>query len=76
MGRNGGTGEPELHPRGMRCCGELALAGRQEKLRRLWRACASLIPPCGSPISRMFPLRRPEDLANWVEGLRLAGLPE
>jgi tetratricopeptide (TPR) repeat protein len=54
-----------------------ALAGRLEEARKVAARFLEVVP--GARISRAHPLyylRRPEDLARYVEGLRLAGLPE
>ena len=55
-----------------------ALAGRSEKAQKIMARLRQLNPVLR--ISNLAdvtpPLRRPEDLANWEEGLRKAGLPE
>jgi adenylate cyclase len=55
-----------------------ALVGRLEEARKVAARFLEVVPEArisraGAPI---FNLRRPEDLARYVEGLRLAGLPE
>src|SRR6266498_1540156 len=54
-----------------------ALAGRSEKAQKIMARLRQLNPVLR--ISNLAdvtpPLRRPEDLANWEEGLRKAGLP-
>ena len=53
-----------------------ALAGRLEEARNVAARFLEIFPDLG--ISRVAPFyfRRPEDLAGYIEGLRLAGLPE
>jgi tetratricopeptide (TPR) repeat protein len=55
-----------------------ALAGRPEKAQKLMARLRQLDPVLRiSNLSDVAaPLRRPEDLAKWEEGLRKAGLPE
>ena len=53
-----------------------ALAGRLEEARKVAARLLELFPEVRVSRSPPFYLRRPEDLARFVEGLRLAGLPE
>jgi TolB-like protein/Flp pilus assembly protein TadD len=54
-----------------------ALAGRMDEARRAMQHVRRLDPAlCISNIGEWVVLRRPEDLATFVEGLRKAGLPE
>jgi tetratricopeptide (TPR) repeat protein len=55
-----------------------ALAGRLEKAQKLMARLRQLDPAlCISNLADVIPpLRRPEDLARYEEGLRKAGLPE
>jgi hypothetical protein len=54
-----------------------ALAGRPDEARKATERLLQLNPTlhvAGAPSLQM--IRRPEDLARWTNGLRLAGLPE
>jgi TolB-like protein len=54
-----------------------ALAGRQEEAQQAVKRLLQLDPAlCISNLKDRYPLRRPEDLARWADGLRKAGLPE
>lgn len=54
-----------------------ALAGRMTEARNAMARLRKLMPDLRiSNLKDFFPLRRPEDLANFVDGLRKAGLPE
>ena len=54
-----------------------ALAGRTEQAQKAITRLRQLDPAFRvSDIKRLVTLRRPEDLARYEEGLRLAGLPE
>jgi adenylate cyclase len=54
-----------------------AMAGRLEDARRAVDILRELAPGFRiAQVPTLFPLRRPEDLAKYCEGLRLAGLPE
>jgi TolB-like protein/Flp pilus assembly protein TadD len=54
-----------------------ALAGRLADAERAVARLRQLQPQLRiSDLMDLFPLRRPEDRARWVEGLRKAGLPE
>jgi tetratricopeptide (TPR) repeat protein len=54
-----------------------ALAGRLDQAHRAMARLRQIDPALRvSDLSRMFPFRRPEDLARYEEGLRKAGLPE
>jgi hypothetical protein len=53
-----------------------ALAGRLADAGRAAARMRQLQPQlCISDLMVLFPLRRPEDRARWMEGLRMAGLP-
>ena len=54
-----------------------ALAGQQEDAKQAVKRLLQLDPAlCISNLKDRYPLRRPEDLARWSDGLRKAGLPE
>jgi len=54
-----------------------ALAGRLDQAHRAMAQLRQIDPALRvSDLRRMFPFRRPEDLARYEEGLRKAGLPE
>ena len=54
-----------------------ALGGRLGEARRAAALLSELAPNFRiAQVRTLFPLRRPEDLAKYSEGLRLAGLPE
>jgi len=54
-----------------------ALAGRLDQAQKAAAPLRQIDPKFRvSDFRRMFPFRRPEDLARWEEGLRKAGLPE
>jgi TolB-like protein/class 3 adenylate cyclase len=54
-----------------------AIAGRFDEARKAVAQLRRLSPAFRiSQFGNVFPLRRPEDLAKFVEGLRKAGLPE
>lgn len=54
-----------------------ALGGRLEQAKKVAGRVRELSPQFRIAQARsLFPLRRPEDLAKYCEGLRLAGLPE
>jgi len=54
-----------------------ALAGRLDQAHKAMARLRQIDPRLRvSDIRRMFPFRRPEDLARYEEGLRKAGLPE
>jgi tetratricopeptide (TPR) repeat protein len=54
-----------------------ALAGRPDQAHKAMARLRQIDPALRvSDIKRMFPFRRPEDLARLEEGLRKAGLPE
>jgi TolB-like protein/class 3 adenylate cyclase len=54
-----------------------ALAGQLADAKRAMGRLRQLDPSLRmSDVQILFPLKRPEDLARWMEGLRLAGLPE
>jgi Flp pilus assembly protein TadD len=54
-----------------------AMIGRHEQARSAMARLRKLDPALRiSNLKHLITFRRPEDLANWVEGLRKAGLPE
>jgi tetratricopeptide (TPR) repeat protein len=54
-----------------------ALTGRQEAAQQAVERLRQLDPALRiSNLKDRYPLRRPEDLARWADGLRRAGLPE
>ena len=54
-----------------------ALAGRRSEAERAIAHLRQLEPALRvADLRDLFPIRRPEDIARWEEGLRLAGLPE
>src|SRR5262249_23546698 len=54
-----------------------ALAGHANKAQEAMAHLRELDPSLRvSNLTEVFPLRRPEDFAKFVEGLRKAGLPE
>jgi TolB-like protein len=54
-----------------------ALAGRMEEARQTMQRLRQNDPALRlSTLKDWLPIRRPEDFARWVEGLRKAGLPE
>src|SRR5690242_5813056 len=54
-----------------------ALAGRLDEARRAMEHLRELDPTlCVSHLTDWIPIRRPEDLATFADGLRKAGLPE
>jgi hypothetical protein len=53
------------------------VAGQLEQARELISRLRQISPAFRvSEVKNLFPLRRPEDLATYEEGLRKAGLPE
>jgi adenylate cyclase len=54
-----------------------ALAGRPEVAEKAVARLRQLRPQLRvSDLMEIFPLRRPEHRAKWVEGLRIVGIPE
>jgi TolB-like protein len=54
-----------------------ALAGRTDEARRAMQRLRQLDPTlCISSLTNYLPIRRPQDLAVFADGLRTAGLPE
>ena len=54
-----------------------ALSGNAERARQVMTTLLQMWPRMSIANQRgIHPLRRPEDSARWIEGLRLAGLPE
>jgi adenylate cyclase len=54
-----------------------AMAGRDDEMRKAVARLREIDPTTGiSNFTNVWPLRRPEDLANFETGLRLTGLPE
>lgn len=54
-----------------------ALSGRMDKAKQAMQRLHELDPAlCVSNLKEWLPIQRPEDLARFADGLRLAGLPE
>ena len=54
-----------------------ALAGRMTEAKKTMARLRELMPNLRiSNLSELFPLRRPQDVSNFADGLRKAGLPE
>jgi tetratricopeptide (TPR) repeat protein len=54
-----------------------AYTGNLEEARRIMARALQINPAMRiAQIGKFLALRRPEDLAKWAEGLRLAGMPE
>jgi hypothetical protein len=54
-----------------------ALAGRLGEAKKAMAHVCHLEPKLRmSNLNELFPIRRPEDLTRWAEGMRKAGLPE
>jgi tetratricopeptide (TPR) repeat protein len=54
-----------------------ALAGRLEEAQKPISRLLSIDPEhCIAKVLKLSPIRRPQDIARYAEGLRLAGLPE
>lgn len=54
-----------------------ALVGNIEEARKILAQFRTLVPWMRiSHFEDTFTLRRPQDMARWIEGFRLAGLPE
>jgi TolB-like protein/Tfp pilus assembly protein PilF len=54
-----------------------ALAGRMTEAKKAMARLRELMPNVRiSNLSELFPLRRPQDVSNFADGLRKAGLPE
>jgi tetratricopeptide (TPR) repeat protein len=54
-----------------------ALSGRTEEAEKIMQQLLQLNPTLRiSHLKDVYPFRRPEDLANLIDGLRKAGLPE
>ena len=69
--------QPVYHPALLIAAASNALAGRLEEARNAIARLRQLNPtPHISNLKNQIPLRRPEDLARYAEGLRKAGLPD
>jgi tetratricopeptide (TPR) repeat protein len=69
--------EPNYHPAAIVKAASNALAGRIEDARHAMDQLRQIDPTLRiSNLKDRHPIRRPADLARFVEGLRLAGLPE
>jgi tetratricopeptide (TPR) repeat protein len=69
--------EPNYHPAAIVKAASNALAGRTEDARCAMDRLRQIDPALRiSNLKERHPIRRPADLARFVEGLRLAGLPE
>jgi tetratricopeptide (TPR) repeat protein len=68
---------PNLHPALRISAASHALAGRLEKAQGALLRLRQVDPDLRvSKLKHLTPLRRPEDLAKYEEGMRRAGLPE
>jgi TolB-like protein/Flp pilus assembly protein TadD len=68
--------KPEYHPALRVAAASNALAGRMDEAHTAMARSLRLNPtPHISNLKNQIPLRRPEDLARYAEGLRKAGLP-
>jgi tetratricopeptide (TPR) repeat protein len=69
--------EPNYHPAAIVTAASHALAGRIEEARQAMERLRQIDPTLRiSNLKDRHPLRRPDDLARFAEGLRRAGLPE
>jgi TolB-like protein len=69
--------KPEYHPALRVAAASNALAGRMDEARSAMTRSVRLYPtPHISNLKNQIPLRRPEDLARYAEGLRKSGLPD
>ena len=69
--------KPDYHPALRIAAASHALAGRlKEAQNAIARSRRLDSTPHISNLKNQIPLRRPEDLARYAEGLRKAGLPE
>jgi hypothetical protein len=77
MGGEGISDLPTFLPAVTIIAASNALAGRMEEARRAMQHLRQLDPALHvSNLTNWFPIRRPEDFAKWLDGLRKAGLPE
>jgi hypothetical protein len=73
----GAHGTAELRPCAAYICGQLCNGRREKDAKRAVSHLRRLYPTHRiSVLKTQMPLRRLEDLAKWVEGLRKIGLPE
>jgi TolB-like protein len=69
--------EPKYHPAAIVTAASNALAGRTEQAHRAMEHLLRIDPTLRiSNLRDRHPLRRPDDLAKFADGLRMAGLPE
>jgi TolB-like protein len=69
--------EPNYLPAASVMAASHALAGRLEEARQAMERLRQIDPALRiSNLKDWYPIRRPEDLSIWTEGLRKAGLPE
>jgi adenylate cyclase len=69
--------ESKYHPAAIVAAASYALAGRTEEARRAMEHLRQIDPTLRiSNLKDRHPLRRPDDLARFADGLRMAGLPE
>jgi TolB-like protein len=69
--------EPNYHPAAIVTAASNALAGRMEEARRAIERLRQIDPTLRiSNLKERHPIRRPDDLARFADGLRMAGLPE
>jgi hypothetical protein len=70
-------GQPNYFFASVICACTRALAGRLEDAPQAMARVREINPTLRiSNLKALEPLRRPEDLATWAEGMRKAGLPE
>jgi tetratricopeptide (TPR) repeat protein len=69
--------EPKYHPAAIVMAASNALAGRTQEARVAMERLRPIDPTLRiSNLKDRHPLRRPDDLARFADGLRIAGLPE
>ena len=69
--------DPNYGPAHRQLCSALALADRVEEAMQAMQTLLQNMPKLTiSKVDRMIPVMNRDDNARWLEGLRLAGLPE
>jgi len=69
--------EPNYHPAAIVTAASHALAGRTQEARQAMERLRQIDPTLRiSNLKDRHPIRRPDDLARFADGLRIAGLPE